>query len=39
MDVDVIITSAVTGRGLDELHRHAEGNRTIALLGASGAGK
>jgi ribosome biogenesis GTPase len=36
---DVIVTSARTGVGLDDLRGAASGNRTIALIGASGVGK
>lgn len=38
-DTDLVVTSARTGLGLEELRDHATGNRTIALLGASGSGK
>ena len=37
--VDVLVASGVTGEGVDDLRRFASGNRTIALLGASGVGK
>ncbi len=37
--VDVVLTSTVTGDGIDELRALARGNRTIALIGASGVGK
>jgi ribosome biogenesis GTPase len=37
--VDVVVTSAVTGEGIDTLRALAEGNRTIALIGPSGVGK
>jgi len=37
--VDVVVTSAVDGRGIDTLRAYTAGNRTIALIGASGAGK
>lgn len=37
--VDVIVTSAVTGDGIDSLRAYASGNRTVALIGASGVGK
>lgn len=37
--VPVLLTSSVTGRGLDELRRFFAGNRTGALLGSSGVGK
>jgi ribosome biogenesis GTPase len=36
--LDVVVTSAVTGLGIDELRARAAG-RTIVLLGESGAGK
>jgi ribosome biogenesis GTPase len=35
----VIVTSAVTGAGVDELRRYAVPGRTVALIGASGVGK
>src|SRR5436309_189008 len=37
--VDVVITSARTGDGVDALRACASGNRTVALIGASGVGK
>jgi ribosome biogenesis GTPase len=37
--VPVILTSAVDGQGLAELRGHLAPGRTLALLGASGAGK
>ncbi len=37
--VDVLVTSAISGTGIDQLRALAEGNRTIALIGPSGAGK
>jgi len=37
--VDVLLESAKTGMGLDELLVYAAGNRTIALIGPSGVGK
>lgn len=37
--VDVVVASAVDGRGLDELRRLVAPHRTMALVGASGAGK
>lgn len=37
--VDVLITSAVTGTGLDPLRRMLADGATVALLGVSGAGK
>jgi ribosome biogenesis GTPase len=38
-DLDVHLTSTVTGQGIDELRHHARPDRTVALLGPSGAGK
>jgi ribosome biogenesis GTPase len=38
-DLDVLVTSARTGRGIDALRAYAHPNRTVALIGASGAGK
>jgi ribosome biogenesis GTPase len=38
-DLDVLVTSARSGRGLDALRTYAHPNRTVALIGASGAGK
>jgi ribosome biogenesis GTPase / thiamine phosphate phosphatase len=37
--VPVILTSAVDGRGLDDLRAQLAPSRTVALLGVSGAGK
>jgi ribosome biogenesis GTPase len=37
--VEVVVTSAVAGQGIDDLRTHATDNRTIALIGASGVGK
>ena len=37
--IDVIVTSAVTGEGIDELRSYSRDNATIALIGASGVGK
>jgi ribosome biogenesis GTPase len=37
--VDVVITSTVTGLGVDDLQRRLDGHRTLALLGSSGHGK
>jgi ribosome biogenesis GTPase len=37
--VDVVLTSAASGFGVDQLHRHLRPNRTAVLLGPSGAGK
>lgn len=39
LGVDVITASAVDGRGLDRVRALLQPNRTLALLGASGAGK
>ena len=35
----VIVTSAVTGVGVDDLRGYASSGRTVALIGASGTGK
>ena len=35
----MIVTSAVSGVGVDELRRYATTGRTVALIGASGVGK
>jgi len=35
----VVVTSAITGRGIDELRGYTGPGRTVALVGASGAGK
>jgi ribosome biogenesis GTPase len=37
--VDVRVASGITGEGVEDLRRYADGNATIALLGASGVGK
>jgi ribosome biogenesis GTPase / thiamine phosphate phosphatase len=37
--LDVVITSAVTGAGIDELRRYTGDGKTVALIGASGVGK
>ncbi len=37
--VDVIVTSSVTGTGIDEVTALPQPNRTVVLLGASGVGK
>lgn len=37
--VDVRVASGITGDGVDALRGYADGNATIALLGASGVGK
>jgi ribosome biogenesis GTPase len=39
LGVDVVVTSVVTGAGMDELASRAGEGRTIALIGPSGAGK
>jgi ribosome biogenesis GTPase len=38
-DVEVVVTSAATGEGLDRLRALANADRTVALIGASGVGK
>ncbi len=38
-DVPVLMASGISGEGIDDLRAYAEGNATIALLGASGVGK
>ncbi len=35
----VVVTSAVSGRGIEELRRYAGPGRTVALIGVSGVGK
>jgi ribosome biogenesis GTPase len=37
--VDVLVVSAETGDGMDDLRQHVAHGRTLALLGPSGAGK
>lgn len=37
--VDVCVASGITGEGVEEMRHYADGNATIALLGASGVGK
>jgi ribosome biogenesis GTPase len=37
--LDIVITSAVTGAGIDDLHRYTGPGTTVALIGASGVGK
>jgi ribosome biogenesis GTPase / thiamine phosphate phosphatase len=37
--LDVVVTSAITGEGLEELRARARPDRTVALIGASGVGK
>jgi ribosome biogenesis GTPase len=39
LGVDVLVTSAMTGVGMDALAPYAGGGRTVALIGPSGAGK
>jgi ribosome biogenesis GTPase len=39
LGVDVLVTSAVTGAGMDGVASFATGGRTVALIGPSGAGK
>lgn len=39
LGVDIYVTSAVTGEGVDELHDHIEPGKTVAFFGASGVGK
>jgi ribosome biogenesis GTPase / thiamine phosphate phosphatase len=39
LGVPVLLASGVTGDGLQALRDHAEGNRTLTFLGASGVGK
>jgi ribosome biogenesis GTPase len=39
LGVPVLVVSATTGEGLDELEPHLKPGRTIALLGSSGVGK
>ena len=37
--LESIVTSTMTGHGIDELRTHAAAGQTVALIGASGAGK
>lgn len=37
--VEIAVASGISGVGVEALRHHADGNRTIALLGASGVGK
>jgi ribosome biogenesis GTPase / thiamine phosphate phosphatase len=37
--VPVLVASGISGEGVDDLRGYADGNATIALLGASGVGK
>jgi len=39
LGVDIFVTSAVTGEGVDELHDRIEPGQTVAFFGASGVGK
>ena len=39
LGVDVHVTSAVTGLGIEPLLTYTEGHRTVALIGPSGVGK
>ena len=39
LGVDVVVTSAVEGEGIDALGSYATKGRTVALIGPSGAGK
>ena len=39
LGADVLVVSVVDGRGLDEVRALLQPNRTLAVLGASGAGK
>ena len=39
LGVDVLLTSATTGLGLEEVAGYAAGHKTVALIGPSGAGK
>jgi ribosome biogenesis GTPase len=39
LGVPVLVASGITGVGIDAIAAHAEGNRTLAFLGASGVGK
>ena len=38
-DVEVVVTSAITGTGLERLRASARPDKTVALIGASGVGK
>ncbi len=38
-DVEIVVTSAVSGAGLERLRALAHDDRTVALIGASGVGK
>jgi ribosome biogenesis GTPase len=39
MGVEVVAASGITGAGVDAIRRHTDGDRTLAMLGASGVGK
>lgn len=39
LGVPVLLASGISGDGIDAIRRYAEGNRTLAFLGASGVGK
>ena len=39
LGVPVLVVSGRTGPGIDDLRAFADGNRTMAFLGASGVGK
>ena len=39
LGVPVLLASGVSGAGIGEIGRYAEGNRTLTFLGASGVGK
>jgi ribosome biogenesis GTPase / thiamine phosphate phosphatase len=39
VDVEVVVTSAISGEGLERLRALAGAGRTVALIGASGVGK
>jgi ribosome biogenesis GTPase len=38
-NVPIVVTSSVTGEGIDTLQSYAANGRTVALIGASGVGK
>jgi ribosome biogenesis GTPase len=37
--VDIVVTSAIDGEGIEALRQYARDGRTVALIGASGVGK
>jgi ribosome biogenesis GTPase / thiamine phosphate phosphatase len=39
LGVPVLLASGISGDGIEEISRYAEGNRTLTFLGASGVGK